>query len=80
MTRRAARFSPRSRRSWSRAASGARTSRLLPYSGRPAQRAAGGVVPLPGRADQPVLLHHEDDLLEPEQVRLQRRHIGEDQW
>ena len=59
--------------------SGARTSRLLPYSGRPAQPRIARVAPLPRRADQPVLLHHVDDFLEPEQVGLEGRHVGEDQ-
>ena len=30
-----------------------------------------------GRPDEPVLLHDVDDLLEPEQVGLERRHVGE---
>ena len=28
--------------------------------------------------DQPVLLHHVDALLEPEQIRLEDAHVGED--
>ena len=34
---------------------------------------------LPGRADQPVLLHGIDDLLEAQDVRLKGGHVGQDQ-
>ena len=37
------------------------------------------VAPLSRCTDQPILLHHVDDLLEPQQVGLQRCHVGQDQ-
>jgi hypothetical protein len=45
---------------------------------RPAcPRAQGCVAGLPRCADQPVLLHRIDHFLEPEDVRLQGGHVGE---
>ena len=75
------RLRPRSSRSTSptAAASGSRTSIALPYSGRPAQRPERFVAALARGADQPVLLERVDDLLEPEHVRLERGHVGEQQ-
>ena len=37
------------------------------------------VAALPGRADQAILLERVDDLLEPEDVGLERAHVGEQQ-
>ena len=76
-TRCAARLWARSTRSTSVAVSGSRTSRLLPYSGRPAQPRTAPYWPSPAAPISAVLLQHVDDLLEPEQVRLERRHVGE---
>ena len=42
-------------------------------------RSVGFVPPLPGRPDEPILLERVDDLLQPEHVRLERRHVGEQQ-
>ena len=42
-------------------------------------RPEDGVVPLAGSTDDPVLLHLVHDLLEAEDVRLERRHVGEDE-
>src|SRR5207237_8081297 len=47
---------------------------------RPAGPAsAGRIVALPGRAEQPILPDREDALLEPDEVRLERRHVGEEE-
>ncbi len=37
----------------------------------------GPVLPLPCCADQPILLHHEDDFLESQHVGLEDGHVGE---
>ena len=61
------------------ATSGALTSRLLPYSGRPAQPRMRLVPAFARRPEQPVLLERVDDLLEADEVRLEGRHVREQQ-
>ena len=51
----------------------------MPYSGRPAQPRNGLVAALAGGAQEPVLLERVDDLVEPDDVRLERGHVGEQQ-
>ena len=51
----------------------------MPYSGRPAQPRRDLVAALAGGAEEPVLLDREDALLEPDEVRLERRHVGEEE-
>ena len=41
--------------------------------------AAAGVVPVARGAENPVLLHGEDTFLEPDQVRLERGHVGQEE-
>ena len=62
----------------------AQLERLLAQDGvavfRPSRPAAArGVAALARRAEQPVLLDREHALLEPDEIRLERGHVGEEQ-
>ena len=73
------RFSPRSSRSASTARERLPDEQRVAVL-RPAGPAPGRLVAArAGRPDQPVLLEDVDDLLEPEEVGLERGHVGEDQ-
>ena len=73
------RFSPRSSRSTSVAVERLADEQAVAVLGPAGPAADRAVAALAGRADEAVLLHHVDDLLEPEQVRLERGHVGEDE-
>ena len=51
----------------------------LPYSGRPAHPRRASYEAAPGRAEEPVLLQGVDHFLQTDEVRLERREVGQQQ-
>ena len=76
-TRSAERLRPRSSRSPSPSCERLPAEHGVAVLGPAGPAAAGLVAALAGGAEEAVLLDREDALLEPDEVRLERRHVGE---